>query len=385
MRLCKEELEMVLDDFTKEVRAKRLDRIGYDDWKNLKKADSWHIHVCEPYDVNDEFLLAIFDKNGNLLYEDEVYDGSICQFLFEEMVREGDIMPPKDYYDQIVNSSNVSNTLTWSGTPGNTYSSTGTATYGYTYDYVSKSELDATIASIDAKLATKEDKKTTNVKENSKMKGFNFDFGPCNNSAVKMSVYGLAVKNTSGTWVSYDVKGGNLIDVDILNFDGAKYLYKMPVAIKDIVAGDIVVHAGKPMFVVGIGSNSKSLNVVDPISGEKKEIMLTRSPFGFDFATKIVNFLGNFMDSAATADSPFGNMWMLMLASGDNSFSDIAPLMLMSGNGAKMDPMMMYFMLGNGGKNDNLLPLMLMMNSTNSNPCKCGSGCHCGETEAKAN
>ena len=382
MKLCKRECEMALDDFTKEVRAKRLSRIGYDDWKNLKKADSWHIDLCELYEVNGNPLLTIYDECGNLLYEDEIFDGSICQFLFDEMVREGDIMPPKDYYDQIVNSSNVSNTITWSGTPGNTYASTATS-YGYTYDYVSKSELDATVASLDAKIATKEDKKNTNDKENSKMKGFNFDFGPCNNSAVKMSVYGLAVKNTSGTWVSYDVKGGNLIDVDILNFDGAKYLYKMPVAIKDIVAGDIVVHAGKPMFVVGIGSNSKSLNVVDPISGEKKEIMLTRSPFGFDFATKIVNFLGNFMDSAATADSPFGNMWMLMLASGDNSFSDIAPLMLMSGNGAQMDPMMMYFMLGNGGKNDNLLPLMLMMNS-NSAPHICNCGGNCGKADTNA-
>ena len=384
MRLCKEELEMVLDDFTKEVQAKHLRRIDYSAWKELKKADAWYIDICEPYGGLDMPMLGISDKNGILLYEDDVYDGSICQFLFEKMVREGDIMPPKDYYDQILGSSNVSNTLTWSGVPGNTYSSTGTAIYGYSSEYVSKDEFTSTIASIDAKIATKEDKKTTNVKENSKMKGFNFDFGPCNNSAVKMSVYGLAVKNTSGTWVSYDVKGGNLIDVDILNFDGAKYLYKMPVAIKDIVAGDIVVHAGKPMFVVGIGSNSKSLNVVDPISGEKKEIMLTRSPFGFDFATKIVNFLGNFMDSAATADSPFGNMWMLMLASGDNSFSDIAPLMLMSGNGAKMDPMMMYFMLGNGGKNDNLLPLMLMMNGNKTNSCKCGSGCHCGEATPNA-
>lgn len=383
MKLCKREYEMALDDFTKEVRAKRLRRIGYDDWKDLKKADSWYIDVCEPYDVNDKPLLAIFDECENLLYEDEIFDGSICQFLFDEMVREGDIMPPKNYYDQIVNSSNVSNTITLSGTPGNTYSSAGT-TYGYTYDYVSKDEFDTAIASLDAKLATQENKKNTNDKENSKMKGFNFDFGPCNSNTVKMSLYGLAVKNSTGTWVSYDPKTESIVDVDILNFDGAKYLYKIPTAIKDIAAGDIVVHAGKPMFVVGVSSSAKSLYVVDPISGEKKEVMLTRSPFGFDFATKIVNFLGNFMNTSASADNPFGNMWMLMLASGDSGISDLAPLMLMNSNGSDMNPMLMYFMLNSNGGKDNLFPLMYMMNSNKpvAHTCHCGGNCGKADTNA---
>lgn len=253
-----------------------------------------------------------------------------------------------------------------------------------THTFITKRELD------DA-LASKEDKKPLNSeknKENDKMKGFNFDFGPCTNNAVKMSLYGLAVKNSTGTWVSYDPKSETIIDVDILNFDGAKYLYKMPVAIKDIAVGDVVVHMGKPMFVVG--SSSKSLNVVDPISGEKKEVMLTRSPFGFDFATKIVNFLGNFMDSAATPDNPFGNMWMLMLAQGDNNtdVSNILPFMFMSGNSAlNSNPMMMYFLLGNKGGNDNLLPLMLMMNNNTPAPahtCKCGEHCECDKADAKA-
>ena len=68
-----------------------------------------------------------------------------------------------------------------------------------------------------------------------------FDFGSCENDNVKMSIYGVAVKNNNGTWVSYDSKSGNVIDVDILNFS-AKYLYKMPVAIKDIAPGDVVIH-----------------------------------------------------------------------------------------------------------------------------------------------
>jgi hypothetical protein len=85
-----------------------------------------------------------------------------------------------------------------------------------------------------------------NGKENDSMNLFkNFDFGSCENDNVKMSMYGIAVKNANGTWVSYDAKNGNIIDVDILNFN-AKYLYKMPVAIKDIKAGDVVIHNRVP-------------------------------------------------------------------------------------------------------------------------------------------
>lgn len=197
-------------------------------------------------------------------------------------------------------------------------------------------------------------------KENKKMKGFNFDFGPMNSNVVRLSMYGLAVKNKIGTYVAYDATNSTLMDVDILNFDGAQFLYKMPVAIKDIAAGDIVIHQGVPMFVQNVVNTNKSLVVIDPVNGERKEIMLARSPFGFDFATKIVNFLGNMTATTASADNPFGNMWMLLAMSGDNKdMSDMLPLMMaFQGN---IDPMMMFFMMGNKDKN-NILPLIYMMN-----------------------
>ena len=71
-------------------------------------------------------------------------------------------------------------------------------------------------------------------KGNNKMKAFNFDFGPCTNDNIRMSMYGLAVKNAAGTWVSYNPESKEIIDVDVFNFDGGKFLYKMPVAIKDV-------------------------------------------------------------------------------------------------------------------------------------------------------
>lgn len=205
-------------------------------------------------------------------------------------------------------------------------------------------------------------------KENDNMKNMiNFDFGPCTgNDNIRMSIYGIAVKNANGTFVSYDATNTAIMDVDVFNFDGAKFLYKMPVAIKDVKVGDVVIHARKPMFVTEVLADSKSLKVVDPVNGEKKEIILTRSPFGFDFATKIVNFLGNVCgNSFANADNPFGNLWMMMLMDENSNMDNMLPFMMMSQGGSNIDPMMMFALMGNKG-NDNLLPF-LMMSSMNKN------------------
>ena len=405
MTLSQEKMNTLLDEFTKAVEAKKYKRIPYTDWKKLKSAGKCRASFVTDTTTGQTTIAVNRTADGKTVLEFDIADKSFGEFLLTKMFEIGEItiMPPKnnntlnqiyDYagnvigYDSSWNSASTSSTATSTGATiqvhdfNRVYDKTSLS---LTDTFVTKSELDAALAKKADLLPTQE---LTNIKkENAKMKGFNFDFGPCNNNAVKMSLYGLAVKNSTGTWVSYDPKSENIIDVDILNFDGAKYLYKIPTAIKDIALGDVVVHAGKPMFVVGIGANSKSLNVVDPISGEKKEVMLTRSPFGFDFATKIVNFLGNFMDSAATPDNPFGNMWMLMLAQGDNNdISNLLPLMLMNGGTANINPMMMYFLLGNKGGNDSLLPLMFMMNNNNNittHTCTCGGNCH-GKADANA-
>lgn len=187
---------------------------------------------------------------------------------------------------------------------------------------------------------------------------FNFDFGPVESECVRMSMYGLAVKNIDGVFVSYDAVAGRLVDVDILNFNGNKFLYKMPVAIKDIKVGDIVVHMRRPVFVTDIQKNS--ITAVDPHDGEMKTVLLTRSPFGFDFATKVVNFLGDF--SAATPDNPFGNMWMFMMMDEDNKDNMLPLMMMMMGqSNTNMNPMMMYMMMQYKSDMKDILPFIMMM------------------------
>ena len=224
-------------------------------------------------------------------------------------------------------------------------------------------------------------------KENNNMK-FNFDFGPVNSNTVRMSLYGLAVKNKAGTYVSYDAKSGSIMDVDVLNFDGAKFLYKMPVAMKDIAIGDVIVHHNVPMFVVATGNGY--VTAVDPVAGERKEVMLTKSPFGFDFVTKVINFLGN-LNAGADASNPFGNMWMLMAMSGENKdMNDILPFLMMNNATPGIDNNVLMFMALSNSKDGSkdMLPWLLMMNAQNStiatpaHTCTCGG--HCGEHHTQA-
>lgn len=200
-------------------------------------------------------------------------------------------------------------------------------------------------------------------KENTKMKGFNFDFGPCTGDAVRMSPYGIAVKNSAGVWVSYNPADGNIIDVDVFNFDGAKYMFKMPAAIKDIAVGDIIIHNRVPMFVTDISAEMK-ITAVDVRAGEEKCVIPTTNMFGFNFVTKIVSMF-NALGKAPTADAPFGNMLpFLMMGDSGEDFDPMLMFMMMQGNGGSdmfSNPMMMYFMMKNDDHKD-MLPLMIMMN-----------------------
>ena len=209
---------------------------------------------------------------------------------------------------------------------------------------------------------------------------FNFDFGPVD-SSVRMSMYGMAVKNANGNYVAYDAANKRIMDVDILNFEGAnKFMYKMPVAVKDVAIGDIVVHMRKPMIVLNANEDN-TFTVVDVYNGEEKIIIPANSPFGWSFMTKVVSFI-NF--GSADASNPFGNMLPLLLLSDSKSKDDnLLPLMLMAGGNMDMsNPMMMYALMGN--RTNDPMMLMLAMGAFNKpavHTCACGG--NCGHAEAK--
>lgn len=205
------------------------------------------------------------------------------------------------------------------------------------------------------------DKLTKKDKENKNMM-FNFDFGKVTSDAVRVSMYGVAVKSVDGRYVSYDSKTHSIMDVEILNMPAGDFLYKMPVAIKDIKAGDVVIHNRVPMFVVE--THESTLKVIDIREGSEKEIYLTKSPFGFNFATKVVSLM-DMTGGKADESNPFGNMLPFMLM-GDGKDFDPMMLMLLGQNGSSaaltQNPMMMYFLMKDTNHKD-MLPLLMMMNA----------------------
>ena len=204
-------------------------------------------------------------------------------------------------------------------------------------------------------------------KENKEMNNntFNFDFGVLNNDNIHMSPYGIAIKNMDHKWVSYDANSGKVIDVNIFNFNGSNMFYKIPVAIKDIKVGDVIIHQRVPMYVINDITDNKVI-VIDPMAGEEKIVLPTTSPFGFDFVTKIVSIMDMCRDGVnATAETPFGNMLPFLLM--NNSEEEIDPMMFLmlsqQNNSSNMfsNPLMLYCLCGKSS-DKKLLPLMMMMN-----------------------
>lgn len=198
-------------------------------------------------------------------------------------------------------------------------------------------------------------------KEKKEMKGFNFDFGPCTGDNIRMSMYGLAIKNTAGVWVSYNK--GAIIDVDCFNFNGGKYMYKMPVPVNQVKVGDVVIHNKVPMFVTEVKGND--ISVIDIREGEKKSIIPTTNMFNFNFVTKVVSLFSMFGD-APSPDQPFGNFLPFMMMGEDNSDIDPMVMFLMMQNGGNItaNPMLMYMMMSKDKSIDPMLLFLMSQNGT---------------------
>lgn len=204
---------------------------------------------------------------------------------------------------------------------------------------------------------------TNKTKENNKManKMFNFDFGPVSSSQFALSPYGLAISTKENGWVAYD--GENLIDVDILNFKLDKMIYKMPTTLDSIKTGDVIYHSSRPMFVKSINAAEGTLRAVDYSNGSVVDVLPVKSPFGFNFVTKVTSLIDlSALTGSADAANPFGNMLPFLMLG-----NDVDPMIfaLMSMNGANglgditKNPMMMYLLMQNRGSND-ALPFLLM-------------------------
>ena len=351
-------LKELLDEFEEWVVKGRAEKIPYQEWRRLKQHAEDQVRV----ERDGWGKLGIFSETcWKSIISCPCDDGSLGTYLSYIHVHQ--------LYD------NAAYDL-WQGYNRTAWQDIPKAVINESQD-VAKVVINEKGLHIDGKNINNIIDETANLsinrKENNNMNLFKgFDFGSCENDNVKVSIYGIAVKNATGTWVSYDPNSGNIIDVDILNFD-AKYLYKMPVAIKDVSESDVIIHNRKPMFVSKV-EGSKIL-AIDPAAGEEKVVILTRNMFGFDFVIKVVNLFGN-LSATANADSPFGNILPLMLLADEDKSDNMLPLMFAM-NGGKFDmsnPMMLYFLMKDN-KSKDILPFMFFAN---------GQGIAFGKTEADA-
>ena len=389
----REHLREVMDNFSADFKNKKYsEKIEYELWRKIR-------NVRTPIISYNNTVVNIFEgynhipENWDKVASFKIYDWGFGRFLYDNYFNEevknnmSSISATNKSVSNI--TATVTNTtadttlngyinsgITISSDPvnnikvdnyGNAYWSDGTALNTYattTTSQVNSCDICYHKNKCDSCYYAKKANENKNDEgEKTKMKGFNFDFGPCTNDQVRMSMYGLAIKNANSEWVSYN--DGQVVNVDVLNFDGAKYMFKMPVAVKDIAVGDIVIHNRVPMFVESV---ENGIHVVDIRAGEKKEILPTTNMFGFNFVTKIVS-LFNAFQSSPTPDQPFGNMLPFLMLNGEDGKSMDSDTMLMfmmmqNQNGSTnifANPMMLYFLMKDKGGND-ILPWMLMMN-----------------------
>lgn len=370
---CDSWYKTLKDFYDKTVVDKDYNKLEYDVWRRLLKTQFSETNIS--YSKENKELCISFENESLNRFTFKSDDNSFGTYLFKKYFKKDFTSPFEELLEEEENcitltpdSSNLASTTT-ATINSNLIKSISIANEPILKAYVDDGTLYyKDIDNIKEEIETIKKTLNKNEKEDKKMKNFNFDFGPCNDK-VRMSMYGLAIQNASGTWVSYNPATAEIIDVDIFNFNGAKFMYKIPVAIKDVVKGDIVIHNRKPMFVSEVKENESAITCIDVFEGEKKQIIPTTNMFGFNFITKVVSLFNTINMNAPTPDAPFGNMLPLMLLdeSGENEKIDPMMLMFLMGNG-KIDmsnPMMMYFMFKDKGDND-MLPFLFMMNNNNS-------------------
>lgn len=124
--------------------------------------------------------------------------------------------------------------------------------------------------------------------------------------------------------------------------------------------GDIIKHKDA-YVIVKSGTENGCITAVDPFKSEEINIIPTKSMFGFNFVTKVINVFGNmFGENTVTPseDNPFGNITpfiMMSAMSNDNNDNDgIMKMLLMSqmmngqsGMDFSKNPMLMFMLAKN--------------------------------------
>lgn len=344
----------LLDQFSQATKENKYKRIKYARWKHLASHSSLELTISEK---DDSIILITPD---GYFYNFNSNDKSLGQFIIEyyyPLIMSKNTLKKEDSMDiNTCTSSNATaypyNATAVSISANDFYSTNLVGSYGIPSTNITTASLEDTVNDI---IDNREKEKKMNI---SKM--FNFNFGPVAKNQFAFSPYGLAVKSNDN-WIAYNADTNEFFNVDILNVNMDNLIYQLPVAFDAIQPGDILIHQKAPVIVKNINDDG-TIKVIDYFTAAVLNILPVKSPFGFNFFTKICPLI-DMSNLSASADNPFGNMLPFIMM---NNNKEIDPLvfMFMNNNGSMNfadNPMMMYLFMASDKKD--MLPFLFMMNN----------------------
>lgn len=356
-----------LDKFSKEVKEKQCySKIDYKLFRSIAKLIITDPYTTVNFDFKNEptvyYYYVQLCINGTEIFQSSSVDNSLGEFLFVNYYNDWNInnytfindltkYPLTTVKDEIELCTN-SNTTTIS--IGNSINTNKTI----------KEEIEELLKE---KNIYKGEEKMPICTEKDNFYGFKF--GPAPSNFYRLSPYGLACY-VKDKWITYNSETKELVNVDIINFDMSNMIYFMPVAISSIQPGDILIHQNTPVFVRNLNEDG-TVCVVDYQSATVSNILPVKSPFGFNFYTKVTPLIDfNDLTKTANSENPFGNILPFLLMREDNN---IDPMMVafMMNNGVSdfmNNPMLMYLLMKNKDSDaSDMWPIFFAMNQKNFN------------------
>lgn len=186
---------------------------------------------------------------------------------------------------------------------------------------------------------------------------FGGHIGRYSNCHIKYSPKGLAFLTDNDSYVVYDVD--TLAATDVANLVMDVPTYGIPVALKDLKKGDIVIY--NEVYYLVRAVTDTHISAIHVKRGIIENLIPKTSIFGFSFYIKIVTPMENFKPDSS---NPFNSMLpFLLFEDGDdsNSMNDIIMMSMMSGGTVNSSILPLMMMNKDSGDKTDLLMMMMLM------------------------
>jgi hypothetical protein len=192
---------------------------------------------------------------------------------------------------------------------------------------------------------------------------FGRGFGKCTDNRFALSMNGIAVRQAgSDKFVVYDKENNEFVDSTNTLLDIKDALVILPTV--ELSVGDLVIHEGKPYYIIGTGREIKAVSYDDCT----QTILIPKTTlFGIKYFTKVYSIFG---DNFAATGEIFNNPMMLMsLINGDRT--DMSKLLMfnaMSKGDFANNPMAMAFLMNGNNDGDDFSKFAMLSMMTGKNP-----------------